>query len=91
MSRSSPLLLEGAFGVVAGIVALVWPSIAAVALVFVIAAWAIVTGMAELIAAHRLRRFVRNQWLLVLAGVASLIFGILLVVNPPRASSPSSG
>ena len=67
---------------VAGIIALVWPSITAVALVFVIAAWAIVTGIAELMAAYRLRRFVRNEWLLVLAGVASLIFGILLVVNP---------
>lgn len=82
MSRSWLLLLEGAFGVVAGIIALVWPSITAVAPVFVIAAWAIVTGIAELMAAYRLRRFVRNEWLLVLAGVASLIFGILLVVNP---------
>jgi uncharacterized membrane protein HdeD (DUF308 family) len=82
LGRSWLLILEGVLGVVAGIIALVWPGITAIALLFVVAAWALLTGVAELAAAIRLRRLIRNEWLLVIGGVASVVFGILLVVNP---------
>jgi uncharacterized membrane protein HdeD (DUF308 family) len=82
LGRSWLLIVEGVLGVVAGIVALVWPGITAIALLFVVAAWALVTGVAELAAAIRLRRLIRNEWLLVIGGVASVVFAILLVVNP---------
>ena len=82
MARSWLIILEGAAGVIAGILALVWPGITALVLLFLIAAWAIVTGVAELVAAVRLRRIIRNEWLLVLIGVASILFGVLLVINP---------
>jgi uncharacterized membrane protein HdeD (DUF308 family) len=82
MGRSWLLVLEGAAGVVAGLLTLVWPGITAVVLLFLTAAWAIVTGVAELVAAYRLRRIVRNEWLLILLGVASIIFGIALVIRP---------
>jgi uncharacterized membrane protein HdeD (DUF308 family) len=82
MGRSWLLVLEGAAGVVAGLLTLVWPGITAVVLLFLAAAWAIVTGVAELVAAYRLRRIVRNEWLLILLGVASIIFGIALVIRP---------
>lgn len=82
MGRSWLLVLEGAAGVIVGILTLVWPGITAVVLLFLTAAWAIVTGVAELVAAYRLRRMVRNEWLLILLGVASIIFGILLVIRP---------
>jgi uncharacterized membrane protein HdeD (DUF308 family) len=82
MARSWLVILEGAAGVIAGILALVWPGITAVVLLFLIAAWAIVTGVVELVAAVRLRRIIRNEWLLILIGVASILFGVLLVINP---------
>jgi uncharacterized membrane protein HdeD (DUF308 family) len=82
MSRSWLLVLEGAAGVIAGILTLVWPSITAVVLLVLVAVWAILTGLIELYAAIRLRRVIRNEWVLILVGAASVIFGILLLVNP---------
>jgi uncharacterized membrane protein HdeD (DUF308 family) len=82
MGRSLLLVLEGAAGVIAGLLTLVWPGITAVVLLILTAAWAIVTGVAELVAAYRLRRIVRNEWLLILLGVASIMFGIALVIRP---------
>jgi uncharacterized membrane protein HdeD (DUF308 family) len=82
MARSWLLVLEGAAGVIVGILTLVWPGITALVLLFLVAAWAIVTGVAELVGAVRLRRIIRNEWLLVLIGVASILFGVLLVINP---------
>lgn len=82
MSRSWLVVLEGALSVVAGILTLVWPSITAVVLLVLVAIWAILTGVIELYAAIRLRRVIRNEWLLILSGAASVIFGILLLVFP---------
>jgi uncharacterized membrane protein HdeD (DUF308 family) len=82
MTRSWLLLIEGVASVIAGILTFVWPSITAVVLLVLVAAWAIITGLIEVYAAIRLRRLIRNEWLLILGGVASIIFGVLLVVNP---------
>src|SRR5262249_20729481 len=75
-------LLEGVVGVAAGVVTLASPGIAAPTLLYVVAAWALVTGALEIAAAIRLRRAIRNEWLLGLAGVASIGLGILLVLFP---------
>jgi uncharacterized membrane protein HdeD (DUF308 family) len=80
--RWGVMLLEGIVGVVAAVVSVAWPAITAVALVYLIAAWAIVTGVFEVAAAMRLRKHVSGEWLLALSGIASLIFGILLMVAP---------
>jgi uncharacterized membrane protein HdeD (DUF308 family) len=85
MSRSWILLVEGAAGIVLGILTLVWPAITALVLLFLVAAWAWVTGAVELVAAIRLRRIIKNEWILIVAGVASILFAILLVVNPGAA------
>ena len=76
------LVLEGLVGIAAAIVTFAWPAITALVLVYVIAAWAIVTGIFELIAAVRLRKHISGEWLLALAGIASVIFGILLIASP---------
>jgi uncharacterized membrane protein HdeD (DUF308 family) len=83
------LLLEGLVGIAAGVLTLLIPSITAIALLYLIAAWALVTGALEIAAAIRLRKVISNEWLLALSGVASLIFGVLLIVFP-RAGTPSS-
>jgi uncharacterized membrane protein HdeD (DUF308 family) len=76
------LLLEGVLGVAAGLVAFVMPGITALVLLILIGAWAIVTGLFEIAAAIQLRKEIKGEWLLGLAGVASVLFGIALLVNP---------
>jgi uncharacterized membrane protein HdeD (DUF308 family) len=76
------LLLEGLVGIAAGLVTFFVPGLTALALVYIIAAWALVTGVLQLIAAVRLRKVIHDEWWLILSGVASLIFGILLAAMP---------
>jgi len=76
------LLLEGVLGVAAGVIAFVIPGITALVLLIVIAAWAMVTGVFEIAAAIQLRKFIKGEWLLALAGVASVLFGFALLLNP---------
>ncbi|TVP61330.1 MAG: HdeD family acid-resistance protein [Nodularia sp. (in: Bacteria)] len=76
------MLLEGAIGIAIGVMAFVWPGITALVLLYLIAAWAIVTGVLEIIAAIQVRKEIQNEWLLVIAGIASVLFGVLLTVWP---------
>jgi uncharacterized membrane protein HdeD (DUF308 family) len=75
-------LLGGLVSIVAGVLALIWPGITALVLAIVVGAWAVVTGIAEIAAAVRLRRAGGRTWLLGLAGVLSVIAGILIVLWP---------
>ena len=76
------LLLEGVLSVIAGLVAFAMPGITAIALVYVIAFWAIATGIFEIVAAVRLRREMEGEWLLALTGVLSIALGVIMVVRP---------
>jgi len=76
------LLIEGIVGVGAGILTFVFPGITAFALLILIAAWAIVTGVLEVVAAIRLRQEMGNEVLLVLSGIASVLFGAILFAAP---------
>jgi uncharacterized membrane protein HdeD (DUF308 family) len=82
MGRSWVLGLQGIVGIIVGIVAFLWPGITALALVYLVAFWALLTGATELGAAFLLRRVHRNEWVLILGGVISIVFAILLVANP---------
>lgn len=75
-------LFSGLLGIGAGIVAFAWPGLTAVALVYVIAAWAIATGIMEIAAAISLRRVIEGEWYFGFAGVMSILFGTLLTVFP---------
>jgi len=76
------LLAGGIVSIGAGVVAFAWPRITAVALLAVIAAWAVLTGFAEIVTAIRLRRHLRGEWMLAAAGILSIVFGVLLAVHP---------
>lgn len=76
------LVLRGIAGIIIGVVAFVWPGMTALALLYFFAAWEIVTGVMEVIAGIQLRRMIDNEWMLILAGVASIVFGLVLVVFP---------
>jgi uncharacterized membrane protein HdeD (DUF308 family) len=75
------LILEGIFDIGAGIVALLWPGITVLVFVILVAAWAIVSGASMAIAAFRLDRR-GARWLMALAGVLSVIWGVLLAIWP---------
>ncbi len=76
------LLLEGLIGIAAGVVTLAYPGLAGLVLLSVIAFWAILTGVLEVVAAIRLRQEIDGEWLLILSGLASLVFGILILFFP---------
>ncbi|MGH1397076.1 MAG: HdeD family acid-resistance protein [Trichormus sp.] len=76
------MLVEGAVGIIVGILAFIWPGITFIVLLYLIAAWAIITGIFEIIAAFQLRRAIENEWLLIIAGIASFFFGVLLAIWP---------
>jgi uncharacterized membrane protein HdeD (DUF308 family) len=65
-----------------GVITLVWPGVTALALTLLVAAWAIVTGVAEVATAIRWRRVLTGEWVLGLAGVISVVFGIVLALAP---------
>ncbi len=77
-----PLVLGGIIGIAVGVVTFMQPTTMALALVFVIAAWAIATGLLEVVAAITLRKVIANEWLMGFSGVLSVIFGVAVVAQP---------
>ena len=77
-----PLVLIGLLGIAAGILTLRYPGVTALALLLVIAFWSIFRGIIEIVAAVRLRDLIPGEWWLILGGIASIAFGVLLVRYP---------
>lgn len=75
-------VLEGLVGVITGILTFLWPNITALLLLYIIAGWAIITGILKIMSAIQLRREIRGEFWLGLGGAVSLLFGVLLVVSP---------
>jgi len=76
------VLLEGVAGIILGLLTFRSPNTTALVLLTVIAAWSIVTGIFEIATALRIRAMIENEWLMILSGVISIVFGALLIAQP---------
>jgi uncharacterized membrane protein HdeD (DUF308 family) len=74
--------IEGLVGLAIAAITIFRPGITGYALYVTIAVWAVITGILELVAAIQLRRMIQGEWLLILGGVASIVFGGLLIAYP---------
>ena len=79
--RSGPLLIEGILNIVIGVICFIWPASALVALVYLIALWAVITGVALVVGGMALVRL-SGELLLVVGGLLSILLGIILFVQP---------
>jgi uncharacterized membrane protein HdeD (DUF308 family) len=77
-----PLVLIGLLGITTGLITLRWPGVTELALLLIIAYWAILTGLLEIVAAIRLRHEIQGEWWLILGGIASVVFGVVLLISP---------
>lgn len=87
MGRGGPvptwwLVIVGVLGIAVGILTFVWPGITALVLILFIGAWALVTGIFEIIGAIRLRKEIDDEWMLILSGALSVLFGLGVMILP---------
>ena len=80
--RRWSLVLIGLVGVAAGLITFFWTDAATIAILSIIAAWAVLTGILEIVSAIRLREEIEGEWFLLLSGLLSVLFGIALVIWP---------
>ena len=71
-------MAEGAVGVIAGLIALLWPGMTPSGLLYVIVAWAVATGILKIATTIVLRSEVEDGWLLAGSGALSVLFGAVL-------------
>jgi uncharacterized membrane protein HdeD (DUF308 family) len=81
-SRTGLLVIAGLLGIAFGLMAFFWPGETAIILIFIIGWWAIVRGIFEIVAAIRLRKEIANEWLWILGGVISVLFGLFVIAAP---------
>ncbi|MDY6867852.1 MAG: HdeD family acid-resistance protein [Chloroflexota bacterium] len=79
-------LIEGILDIVIAILTFVWPDITAVVLLYFIAAWALLSGVLEIILAIRIRQMIEREWAMILGGILSIIFSVLLFVFPSEGA-----
>ncbi len=76
------VLLEGLAGIILGALTFFWPGVTAFVLLIFIEAWAVATGIFEIVAAIQFRRIIPGEWAMILTGLLSIVFGTLLFVFP---------
>lgn len=76
------LFVVGLLGIAAGVLTFIWPGLTALALLMVIASWAVGVGVFQIVAAIRLRKVIEGEWALALSGLLSVAFGVLMMVRP---------
>lgn len=81
------LLLLGIFSVGAGVVAALHPALTVVALILLIGANALVSGVLDILVALRVRKYMKGELLLMLSGIASIVFGLIVLMFPTGAGA----
>jgi uncharacterized membrane protein HdeD (DUF308 family) len=76
------LIVVGLLGIAAGLMTFFWPQITALVLLMFIGAWALIHGVFEIIGAIRLRKEIDNEWMLILSGALSVLFGAAMLIMP---------
>lgn len=76
------LTAEGVLSAVAGLIVLAWPGISALVMLYVIAFWAIFSGVLRIVEAISLRREIDNEWTMALSGALSIVLGLILAALP---------
>jgi len=76
------LALGGIVSILAGAAAFFWPGLTALVLLLFIASWAIIIGLLEIYGAFQLRKVIENEWWLVLSGLLSIAFGVIMFAHP---------
>jgi uncharacterized membrane protein HdeD (DUF308 family) len=76
------MIVMGLLGLAVGVGAVLYPGITALTIVIFVAWWAIITGVMQFVVAFEMRKVIENEWLLVLSGLLSIVFGILLLWRP---------
>jgi uncharacterized membrane protein HdeD (DUF308 family) len=76
------IIARGLVSLIAGVVALAWPGMTALAMLVTIGVWAIVSGGLEIAAAIRMRKLIEHEWLLGVEGAISIVFGAALLMSP---------
>lgn len=77
-----PFIIGGLISVIGGIVILAWPGLSAIALIYLIGAWAVITGIFEIVAAIQLRKEIENEWAIGIGGLISIAFGAVVLIFP---------
>jgi uncharacterized membrane protein HdeD (DUF308 family) len=76
------LLFEGIAGIAAGIITFLLPEITLFGLIILISIWAVVTGISEIVIAVKLRKIIDDEYLMIISGILSIVFGILVFLRP---------
>lgn len=76
------MILGGIASIIVGVLTFIWPNITALVLLYIIAAWALITGIFEIVFAIQIRRLISHEWLMILSGILSILFSLLLVFLP---------
>ena len=77
-----PLVLAGIVGIAIGVLTFTRTADVALAIVYAVGIWAMVTGLLEIVAAVQLRKFISTEWLMALGGALSIVFGVLVLAQP---------
>ena len=76
------MILEGLLDIGVAMLTFFWPNITAVVLLYLIAAWSVIMGIMEIIAAIQIRKEIEDEWRMILSGAISVLFGIVLFIYP---------
>ncbi|MEV0619004.1 DUF308 domain-containing protein [Nonomuraea sp. NPDC050404] len=80
--QRTPLVLTAIFGILSGVLALLWPGLTVLVLTLLVGVWAVMTGITEIVMAVRIRKEIEGEALIIVSGALSIIFGILAVLWP---------